>query len=380
VFALISLRHGWALADEADAGGEHAASSAPAGLAWFGYADFAYLHPTGSNTLALWDTPRVAFGAQWQPSARTRLLAEVEIEHAISSASITGEAALEQAYIEHDLGPTLQARLGIFLVPSGVHNLDDEPDEFYGVLRNQVETVIIPTSWPVAGLALQRRTADGWHWSAGLTTGFDMNKWTDSADEAAESPLGGMKQEHALARGAHLSGFLAANRELPRGLRLGGSLFIGDAAQATPGLPDSRVSLLEGHARWQFGRWELAALYARGHISDTAPMNLRLAPGFPLVPEDFYGWYVEAAWRPGSGRGAWPTPFVRYERYNTAAGYASLQPGLTPAALPAQRAFTVGLQLDVAHGLTLKADYIGFGRDGRDGDGSRIELGVGYEL
>jgi hypothetical protein len=173
---------------------------------------------------------------------------------------------------------------------------------------------------------------------------------------------------------------VAANYTGIGGLRLGASIFTGGASQRQAGLSSSRVTLWEGHARWQPGAWDLSALYARGHISGTTALNSSFAAQLAnatLVPEDFYGAYLEAAWRARAGR-AWPfTPFARVERFNTASGYANLDAGLTPRARADQTAYTAGVQLEFAPGVIFKTDYVDLS-GGSTGD--RFDLGLGYEF
>ena len=71
------------------------------------------------------------------------------------------------------------------------------------------------------------------------------------------------------------------------------------------------------------------------------------------------------------------SPFLRWERYNTARRYADIGPGLTPDAAAAERVFTVGANLQIASGVVLKADSQRFARD-KDAD--RFDLGLGWSF
>lgn len=360
-----------------------AAAEQVAPLSWSGYGELNYSRPADVPAAARFDLARFVLGAGYRFDERTRLQTEVEIEHAVSSAGDPGEVAIEQAYIERELGGDVRARLGLFLIPSGLLNENHEPTRYYGVFRNAVETAVIPSTWREGGIGLQGNTHSGLRWDMGITTGFDLSKWDANATNGIDSPLGSIHQELALARAADLSGYLAANYTGINGLRVGASVFSGGAAQGQAGLRGNRVTLWEAHARWRPGVWDIAAVYARGNISNTAAVNLALlgnsTPGseLTLVPESFYGGYLEAAWRARIGR-PWPlTPFLRYERFNTGASYAGLTPGPAPPALRERSAVTGGLQLEFAPGVVLKADYVEFS-DGRVGD--RFDLGIGYEF
>jgi hypothetical protein len=351
------------------------AAPPPAGpaLSWFGYGEAVYGKPEHATATA--DLARFVLGASYRFDERTRFVSELEIEHAVSSAEDAGEVEIEQAYVERAFGAHLYGRAGLMLVPLGLLNETHEPTRYYGVQRNGVETAIIPTTWREGGIALEGRTDGGLRWNLGLTTGFDLSRWDAASTEGLESPLGAIHQELSGARATDLSGFAAVNYTGIPGLRAGAGVFAGGIDQGQSGLDSASMSLWEAHLRWTPGDWDLAALYARGHISGTAAIN-RAAIGLPSpVPADFDGWYAEAAWRGLRFGGSVLAPFLRYERYNTAAGYAALTSGLTPDALAATRVWIGGVNYDLTDGVVLKADYL----DQRGpAPTRRFDLGLGY--
>ncbi len=366
------------------AAAELAGASAPAGFvssvggpSFFGYGELNYSHPTADSARTTADLARFVVGIGYQFDENTRLASEIEIEHAVSSASDPGEVEIEQAYIERRFNDHLFAKIGLFLVPSGMLNENHEPTRYYGVFRNSIETAIIPTTWREGGVQLLGSTDAGLNWSVGLTTGFNLNKWDASSGEGRESPLGAIHQELSLASADDLSGFAALNYTGLPGLKVGGSIFSGGASQGQSAAGRARVTLWEGHGRWTPGRWELSTLYARGHISNTAAANLLTVGNPSPIPQSFFGWYAEAAYR-AIDRGNWAlTPFLRYERFNTGASYADLGIGLTPASPDDSEVFTGGVNWMIAPGVVLKADYLNF-RD-RSGD-NRYDLGLGYQF
>jgi hypothetical protein len=350
--------------------------AAPA-LSWFGYGELNYSRPGDNPAEARADVGRFVLGTSYRFDDRTRLVTELEIEHAIASSSDAGEVEVEQAYIEHALGKDIYAKAGLMLMPVGMLNESHEPTRYHGVFRNFIETAIIPTTWREGGVGLQGTTRSGLRWDAGFTTGFDLSKWDATSQDGSESPLGSIHQELSVARAASMSGYAAVNYTGLTGLRLGASLFSGDAAQRQSGFDNNRVTLWETHARWQPGAWDLSALYARGRISHTAPVNLTLIGNPTLIPARFYGWYAEAAWR-ATRLASWQlTPFARYERFNTASAYEGLPFGLTPTVLPDREALTAGISLTLAPGVVIKMDYVDFLRS-RFGD--RFDLGLGYQF
>ena len=368
-----------ALPDVASASGlpASAVAGSAGGPTFFGYGELNYSRPSGDASATTADLARFVLGAGYRFDERTRFVSELEMERAVSSSTDVGEVEVEQAYIEHELGRALYARAGLILIPSGTLNESHEPTRYYGVFRNSVETAIIPSTWREGGVALQGLTRGGLRWDVGVTTGFDLSKWDATSAEGQQSPLLSIHQELALAHARDLSGFGALNYTGIPALRIGASLFSGGASQGQAGLPSAAVTLWEGHVRWAPGRWDLAGLYARGHISGTRQINLALLGNQSLIPESFFGWYLQAACRVLE-RGNWSlTPFVRHERFNTAAGYADLGPGLTPAALSDRKVWTAGLNWMIAPGVVIKADYLNF----QDAQApNRFDLGAGYQF
>jgi hypothetical protein len=346
-------------------------------LDWFGYGEINYTRPTEDSSGAQADVARFVLGAAYRFNDRTRFVSELEVEHAIASSDDAGEVEVEQAWIEQRLSDSVYAKLGLFLIPSGMLNESHEPTRYYGVFRNAVETAIIPSTWRELGVGIEGNTTNGLRWDAGLTTGSDLSKWDATSTEGIDSPLGAIHQEGQLARAGDLSAYVAANYTGLLGLRLGASVFGGDISQGQPGFHDNRLLLWETHARWTPGAWDLSALYAHGHISNTAQTNLSLIGNPVLIPEDFYGWYAQAAYVATFANDWTVAPFARFERVNTGSGYAFLGAGLTPAALPAEEIRTVGFNVGFAPGVMVKIDYQSFDRDsGND----RVDLGLGYQF
>jgi hypothetical protein len=375
------------------------------GVKLWGYGEVYYTRPTHDNERAQADLARAVFGIGYSFDARTEFNSEFEIEHAVSSASDPGEFEVEQFYIDRQLSDAVALRAGLFLMPFGFLNEHHEPTNFYGVTRNFVETLIIPSTWREGGLNLHGDTPFGLGWNAGLTTGFDLSKWnfapefplyTTALDMQASTsaPLQTTHQELALANAQHLSQYVALGYYGIPGVSLGAAISTGDAVKvaAPPNAPipgNQRVTLWEGHARWTPGKFDLSALYAHGAIS-----NLTLAnasnPGSPNpIPSQFYGYYLQgayAAWERGDYRLA---PFVRWERYNMGSRYEGtggpvIPPGRVPVSsspgdygywpINRDRVWTVGASFYMTPHVVVKVDYQWFELNS---DFTRFDLGLG---
>src|SRR5207244_5225680 len=124
---------------------------------------------------------------------------ELEVEHGVVSSSDEGELAVEQAYLNYQFSDKVNAKGGLFLIPLGILNLTHEPPTYYGVMRNQVETRIIPTTWRELGVGVHGIVGEGIRYDVGITTNFDSGKLDD--------PTTGI-------RSAHQEGQLANARNL----------------------------------------------------------------------------------------------------------------------------------------------------------------------
>jgi hypothetical protein len=340
------------------------------------YGEINYNRPTRASQNAQADVRRFVFGFQHRFDARTKVVTELEVEHAVTSATDRGEVAVEQAFVEHQVTPTWALRAGLFLMPVGLLNESHEPTAYYGVERNFVETAIIPTTWREGGAQLIGSFDNGVTVQGGVSTSFDLTKWDTASASGRESPLGSIHQELALAKSHDLAVFGALNwRGIP-GLLLGGSIFTGQATQAQA-VASARVTLWDLHARWTPGRWDVSTLYSRGTISNTAALNAPLLGNPTLIPKSFDGYYLQGAYKVWSHEDYALSPFARWEQFNTARSYADLGPGLTPAAARSERVVTLGANLQVAQGIVVKADYQRFSSST---ELNRIDLGLGWSF
>jgi phosphate-selective porin O/P len=340
------------------------------------YGEINYNRPTRASENAQADVRRFVLGYQHRFDAKTKVVTELEVEHAVSSADDPGEVEVEQAFIEHQFTPTWAARAGLFLIPAGLLNENHEPTSYYGVERNFVETAIIPSTWREGGVQIVGTFDNGLTVQGGITTSFDLTKWDAASTEGSESPLGAIHQEMALAKARDLAVFGAVNWRGVPGLLLGGSLFTGNATHGQAAT-QSRITLWDLHARWTPGRWDLSTLYSRGTISNTAALNAPLVGNPTLIPKSFDGWYVQGAYKAWSHEDYALSPFLRWEQFNTARSFEDLGPGLTPEAGRTERVVTLGANFQVTPQIVVKADYQRF-RENKDLN--RFNLGLGWSF
>lgn len=360
----------------AHAGASMTDAAAPGRATLFGYGELNYNRYDDDHAATQADTRRAVFGIGYRFDQQTHFVSEFEVEHAIVSADDDGEFEVEQFYIDHSLGDALNVKAGLFLIPSGLLNPSHEPTRYYGVERNFVETAIIPSTWREGGVGLYGTAFGGLSWDVGVTTGFNMAGWDFSEEgEGRESPLGSIHQELQKARASDLAQYVALNWNGVPGLNLGASVFTGQSDQSQPEVPASaRTTLWETHARWRPGPWDFSALYAQGDISKTAALNAAAEDTAMPIPKRFFGWYLQGAVQAWSHGTYALSPFVRYERVNTADRFASLPEGVEAAAGDTEKVVTFGANFNLNPNLVLKIDYQDFRVDD---DLNRFDLGLG---
>ena len=370
-------------------------------LSLWGYGEIYYTHPIHDSSLTEFDLARAVFGIGYRFDDRTVFNSEFEIEHAVASADDAGEFEVEQFYVDHQFADWGSVKAGLFLMPFGLLNEHHEPTNYYGVQRNFVETLIIPSTWREGGVGIHGTTSAGLSWDLGLTTGVNMEGWNNNPEDPlyrtalqlgnnGVGPLAATHQELSLANGEHLSQYLSLNYTGMPGLLVGAAVFTGLAVvpSVPPGLPDERVTLWEGHARWTPGAADLSAVYARGTISNTAAYNSANAGVSNPLPAEFLGYYLQGAYTVWQRDGRRLSPFVRWEHYDMGASYEGIPPGFTtvptglaadgkPWPQPNDRVWTFGLNFYINPHVVFKADYQTFDVNT---DLSRFDLGMGLSF
>lgn len=287
-------------------------------------------------------------------SDRVSFVSELELEHSLVGDDASGEAELEQAYINFEINGNLAAQGGLFLVPVGILNETHEPPTFYGVERNDVESIIIPSTWWEAGGALSGNFANGLYWNAAVHSGLALPTTGNSAFRVRS---GRQKVAEALASNPAYT-FRLRYIGTP-GLVLAATYqYQSDPSQIAGDGLDSG-SLLTAHAIYQSGPFALRALYGKWWF-DGAAVEAAGA-------DEQSGWFIEPSYRLSSSWGI----YARYEDIDAARAqdkFTEWETGVSYWPVP-----DVVLKMDYrtrAH--TLDAE------SGRDFDG--FDLGIGYQF
>lgn len=285
-------------------------------------------------------------------SERVRFFSELEVEHSLAGDGAPGEVELEQAYVDFALNDTTTAQTGLFLLPLGILNETHEPTTFYGVERNEVESIIIPSTWWEAGAGLKGRFDNGLSWDlavhSGLampTTGGDAFRVRDGRQKVAEA----LASDPAYTARLKYTGW--------PGLELSASYQYQSDPSQLPGDGLDNGHLFTTHAVYQAGNFGLRALYGSWTFNGAA---------VEAAGDDSQdGWYLEPSFRLN-------------ERFGVYARYADLDGARDEDKFTQQE---VGLNYWPVPGVVLKMDLRS--RDhsltsltGSDFDG--FDLGFGY--
>ncbi|MBT8123341.1 MAG: OprO/OprP family phosphate-selective porin [Gammaproteobacteria bacterium] len=288
-----------------------------------------------------------------------RFVSEFEIEHGGVEADgdpLGGEVEIEQAYIEYDVNDNAQVRGGVFLVPAGILNETHEPPTFYGVERNDVENVIIPSTWWEAGVGSTFRTNNGFSFDAALHSGLNFSG-TSGRIRSARGKISNQRlSDPAVTGRVKYTGI--------QGLELAASInhqtdpTQDDDTNAEDDFIDD-ATLYQAHAIYNRGRLGLRALYAQWDFSG----DIEDAAGD--IDEQF-GWYLEPSFKVNNWLGL-------YARYEEVEG-ARVQDQFSQ--------WEVGANWWPHTDVVVKFDYRDRSHDpeaeadGRDFDG--FDLGIGY--
>ena len=306
-----------------------------------------------------------------------------------------GEVALEQFHITYHMNNAFNVRVGHMIVPVGLTNSHHEPILFFGTVRPEGETSILPSTWHATGAEV--RGQFGRRWAsfdyeamvvAGLNAnGFNRNRWAADANNRI------FEEDNFTSPGyvARLN-----YRGIP-GLRLGGSFYYCRNVGSNADKPHTYnfkapVRIWSVDAQYM-NRWVVArANVIQGHLSNSSRVSDKnsklsnLSPYARTAPVAekavSYGGEVGLRLKGFVSCGKMPdvTPFFRYEYYNPQEHVVMDKYCNTPADTRLKtNMWVAGVNYQPLPYLVVKADYtkrkIG---SGAYNDENEFALGVAF--
>ena len=372
-----------------------------------------YGHPEGASKehRATISIPRFVLALDYKFSPKWIVGAEIEFESGGTGTALElekaengeyetelekgGEVAIEQFHLTRLIHPAFNIRVGHMIVPVGLTNPHHEAADFFGTVRPEGESTIIPCTWHETGLAFfgsfGKRAARFNYQTmvvSGLNAnGFDRNNWVKKGKQ-------GKFEEDRLQHPAFVARLDWIG--LP-GLRAGVSYYHCGDAGANADIPTIYkkkfpVNIFSVDAQYEHpyviarGNVLIGTLGNAGELSARNSNLNKLAPYTRLAPiakrAVSYGGEVGLNLRNIISREDLPEiiPFARYEYYNAqqeGEKNSSFVSVMDPRFKTSMWVF--GLNYRVGNGIVVKADYT----TRRIGDGSfnsenEFALGVAF--
>ncbi len=277
-------------AQEVEAAAEaiETASSSTTGSGWWertslgGYGELHFNSRDGDDQV---DFHRYVLYVGHEFTDSVRFFSEWELEHSLAGEGKPGEVELEQAWIELDINDNHRFRAGLDILPIGIINPTHEPNTFYGVERNRVESEIIPATWWEAGAGFNGEFAPGWNYHVVLHSGLDVPVTGSSAGRIRSG-----RQKVAEATADHLATTGSLRFTGIPGLELGTSFQYQEDITAGDDVGANEATLFTFHGDYKHSSgFGLRALYARWDL------DMVIEAGTEDDEQD--GFYIEPSYR-----------------------------------------------------------------------------------
>ncbi|MBR1682346.1 MAG: hypothetical protein IJ767_08280 [Bacteroidaceae bacterium] len=357
------------------------------------------------NTIAI---PRFVLAGDYKFNRHWQLGAEIEFEAGGTGTAYEientengeyetevekgGEVAIEQFHITYSLNRAFNVRAGHQVLPVGLTNAHHEPILFFGTVRPEGETTILPSTWHETGVSIFGAVGHDWsrvnyeaYVTAGLNAnGFDRNTWAGSAKQ-------GFFEEDNFTSPAYTARIEYLG--IP-GLRLGGSAYYCNNVGANSDKPNDykgigRIPVFIGTLDAQYTNRYVTArancvwglLDKTGELSN---LNRRQSNGSPYsrttpIAKKAVSYGAEVGLNiQGFVRNynLALTPFVRYEYYNSQQEVEA--PMVADYRLKTSM-WTAGVNYRPIPSVVIKADYttrrIGDGKCNRENE---FAIGVAF--
>ena len=348
-----------------------------------------YGHPEGNakenrNTISI---PRLVIAGDYKFNSKWILGLEIEFESGGTGTAYElentengeyetevekgGEVAVEQFHITRLITPAFNVRAGHIIVPVGQNNAHHEPLNFFGTVRPEGETSIIPNTWHETGLEFFGQFGKGYASFnyqamvvAGLNAnGFDRNGWVKGGKQ-------GLFEEDNFTSPGYA---LRLNYTGVPGLRLSGSFYYcantggnADKSQTYDGLGKLPLRIYNFEGQYKNRYVEARASVLWGNLTNSnvvSSKNTKLSNKSPYsritpVAHKAIACGGEAGLRLKgfcvSEKMPDIIPFVRYEYYNSQEEVTA--PNVADARCKVS-VWTMGANWRALPNLVVKADY-----------------------
>jgi len=288
------------------------------------------------------------------------LNSEIEFEHGGS------ETEIEMLALDFLVNEYVNFRVGTYVLPIGLVNVNHEPTLFNPVNRPNTERDIIPSTWFENGGMVYGSVLDETiSYKTGIVSGFNASK--------GNGTLRKMRSNGITSAAEDAGYYLRLDYTPSEYFNIAGSYYYGDAGQDQTSLNKVDINLWEVHATAKFAGFEANALYAKHEIGDAQAVSKFHAQD---ATKKAFGYYANLNYTYND----W-IPFIQYEVSNAFdEGYRATGVKTNYAD---KKDITFGINWKPHPQVVLKADYIVGKQDdgtntGKDENNDRFELGMGF--
>ncbi len=281
---------------------------------------------------------------------------EIEVEKG-------GEVVLEQLHLTKSFSSALNVRVGHFIVPVGLTSNAHLPFSYFGTVRPESESSLIPTTWHETGAEIFGRVSD-FRYRVQLVNGLDSTGFS-SKYWIRDGHQGRFEQVKA----TDLATVFRLEYRGLRGVKLGGSFYYGDTTSNRP-KPDMEgisapLSIISTDARVSLAGFKVRAMFMFGHLKNAdeisrknSHLSVNLGVARTPVASEARSWSFELGYNvmqnlaPHSSVGLYP--FIRYEEFNSMHG---VDDGIFADSRFDRRTSTAGINWFIKPTVILKSDY-----------------------
>lgn len=305
---------------------------------------------------------------------------ELEIEH-------VSQVFTEFMYLDYLGSDELNMRLGLILHPIGFVNELHEPTVFLGVLRPQVETVIIPTTWRSIGGGVFGSSGKSTY-KVFLLNGMNAQGFTLSSNRGARKRGGQYNpgdSDAKLQNQRSTTGALVYRYDFQAtdNLMIGSSGLVGQASGDTENLNQRLLGL---HAEYTHKAHKVRFLGMSNYFDNASDYNTAsteeaaaagtTADNKNFVNSEQRGAYLEYSYSINKNDGSRYVPFIRHESINLQHERAN---GIASDKSLVRTHTTIGMSYYPHEQIVLKGDYT-INRNDADSGVDEFALGMGYNF
>jgi hypothetical protein len=345
------------------------------GTTFGGYGELAYIfrkengNGNGGNTL---DPQRFVLYVNSDLADWVTLNTELEWEHGGSDGA-DGGVAVEQAYLDFHLRPSLNVKAGVMLVPMGAINQNHEPTNFNSTERPQLDRFLIPSTWQEMGAGI--------HGKLGEKTSYELYAFNGLNGQDFDGENGLREGRQSFGKDSNRNLAVSGRLEVKPLPRLATNLSFYSGNSAPSGSPTAYTTIAAFDGKYGIGDFDLMGEYVRVFQQNPAALG-----GAGEIGHRMSGYWVEGAYhlmpaalKQGKLAEADLTVFARYSELDTQEG-GPADPATASGKFD-RNYTTFGIVFKPITTVAIKADYQivgdhrGAGETALDNDKFQVSLG-----